>query len=105
MAIQNQWKIGGFLAASILMSGCSNQPDYCEGIKPQDMMDNLYYIKDNSLKVKSAKMIRGLTQICRKNSKKGNEANNADTQFKACFKEKLVGCGFSDKVVQALAEK
>ncbi len=105
--IQKQWEIGVLLAVSIGISGCgSNQPDYCQGISGTEAMENLYYIKDNSMKVKSAKLIRAVKQICQQDTITGkdNAAAKTSTDYKACFADKLVGCGFPDKAVKALAE-
>ena len=106
MIIQKQWKIGVLLALSIVISGCSSQPDYCQGITGAEAMENLYYIKDNSMKVKSAKMIRAVKQLCQQDTMivKDNEATNTYTDYKTCFADKLVGCGFPDKAVKTLTE-
>jgi len=93
---QKQWKTGVLLAVSVGFSGCSNQPDYCQGLTGEKVMDNLFYIKDNSFKVKSAQMIRAVQKICQQ------DTNYTDPN--ACFTDKLVGCGFPDKAVKTLTE-
>ncbi|GEM_PF-2108050 len=107
MIIQKQWKIGVLLVVSTGISGCSgsSQPEHCQGISGTEIMENLYYIKDNAMKVKSAKMIRAVKQLCQQETKvKDNQVTNTSSDYDACFADKLVGCGFPDKAVKTLTE-
>ena len=106
MISQKKWTIGTLLALSIGLSGCSSQPDYCEGITGAKAMENLYYIKDNSMKVKTAKMMNAVKLMCQQDTSrvKDKQATNTSSDYEACFVDKLVGCGFPDNAVKALTE-